>query len=744
MVASVVRDIQGMAKFAGVKSADSAVTPGKADREYLVGETRLVMAPSCWDTESYLPLLEAWKPGAVGSSETAPNLLRDLLTPTAKVIQTANAAVSKQLASTPSDPHSHEQAAFLLGVFGIRENARQFSDLRPLLCRMTAHLTIAMKLRAGNNPSPDGQWAQVLYDYHAGRPLKARKLMEQIKTDGDTERWKRAVEVLITGDWRRTGDLAEPSLAEAIAHSRALKLHRGNPKMLEFVTTHKDLQAIPDWSRLVSGAGKSVEEGHIAMESAVGMEFLEISEIFQIGEQPDPEKLAKYLAIESPTALIGKDGNPRVIPDAEWAAYFRRHFFAVCADVSRFAIRQWGSMEAAEQWEITTLAYCRMLPGHELVEPLLSTKPADFQSDLLATAEFIRKNPEMVPTRLWYDYREPNLEIRAETRMPGQTPWFREVSPPGTAHDPTRRIRFEGILGGVWIDHIRTLHARNPWNHELCYELAQNAGSDLAGINGAWGELREYSFRPLRQILEVPTLTPDERIKTLQILATLDPEEGLELGSILAITGRQEEAIKAYENAFENAPDRVAVSNRSLWMIHYYKSHGQDAKAREIADHNAEVYSLSGLFSAMMLAIEEKDAARAMGYAKAISERYEDDSYLVAAAWGAGRDEKALRSIFPDGLREVTVADFDPTQRLKGAMLKENSVTANAVGLRAGDVVLAVDGKRVETFEQYILLMSCKLDPNTRIIYLRRNEIQELECQIPDLRLSVEMGTFPN
>jgi hypothetical protein len=361
MVSKVVRDLQGMAALAGEKPAEAAVTPGKEDREYLVGETRLVMAPSCWDPKSYSPLLENWKPVARASNEAAPDFLRDLLTPTAKVIQQANKSASKHLETAPTDPLAHEQAAFLLGVFGIRENARQFSDLRPLLCRMTAHLAFSEKLRAGADPSPVGKWAQVLYDYHAGRPRKSLELMQSIPTEGDAGRWKRVVELLITGDWRRTDDLADPSLAEAIAHSRALKLHRGNPVMLEFVTGRKDLQAVPEWSRLLAAMGKSVEEGHIAMESAVAMEFLEMGEVFRTGKDPEPDKLAKFLALESPAALTGKDGTLRVIPDGEWAAYFRRHFFAACSDVSWFAIRQWGSPEAAAEWEKMALSYCRKL-----------------------------------------------------------------------------------------------------------------------------------------------------------------------------------------------------------------------------------------------------------------------------------------------------------------------------------------------------------------------------------------------
>jgi hypothetical protein len=35
--------------------------------------------------------------------------------------------------------------------------------------------------------------------------------------------------------------------------------------------------------------------------------------------------------------------------------------------------------------------------------------------------------------------------------------------------------------------------------------------------------------------------------------------------------------------------------------------------------------------------------------------------------------------------------------------------------------------------------MSSKLDPHTRIIYRRGKRIGELDCQIPDLRLDVDM-----
>lgn len=79
MVAKVVRDLQGMATLAGEKLADAAVTNGKADREYLVGSTKRVIAPSCWDPASYLLPMESWKPVAPNTAGAVPDLLHDLL-----------------------------------------------------------------------------------------------------------------------------------------------------------------------------------------------------------------------------------------------------------------------------------------------------------------------------------------------------------------------------------------------------------------------------------------------------------------------------------------------------------------------------------------------------------------------------------------------------------------------------------------------------------------------------------------
>jgi len=739
LVSGTVKDIGGMITLAGGKSAGDKAVPQKQAREYAVGSVKVTMAPSCWDTASYKPLFAASGLSAKPHPDAAPDLLRDLLTPTAIVIQKANDTISERLKAAPADPLVHEEAAFLIGIFGMRENSRMFFDTRQSVSRITAHLAFADHLRAGGQPSLVGNWARVFHHYLAGRARVARDLAAAIPSEGDSAHWKRVIGLLITGDWRGNGDLEESSLAEAIAHARALKEHRGNPAMIEFVGAHKELQESPEWMRLLSGRGASVEEGHQTMEAGLTVEIMEVSQVFSLGEEGSPEQLAGVLSPESPAALVDGKGSPRVIADGDWAAYFRRHFFASCTDTAWFTMREWASMEGAVSWEKAVLPYCKALPGHELVEPFLATNGTTYGSRHQAAVKYVLAFPEKTNSCVWRDLEVATLQDVSGLPMPDQIPWFREVSPPGTAYIPERRVGFKGI--DVDYDNkIKMLHEINPWDTELCWRLSYINGTTPEALKKAWGEMREYSAVALRQTLNSPSANMDDRIESLEHMAAFDVGENLRLGEALVLAGRTEEAAKAYKKAFDDAPDRVRVSNTTQWLIYYYLNRGWDKKAREVADHNEEVFSARGLSSALALALVEEDAPRARKIAEAIAERYGDRSYLEVAAWDGGKNQQLLDSVFPGGIKTVTLADFDLAQTYKGTRIVENSLPVKAAGLRAGDVILAVDGKRVESYRQYFLLMASGLEPNVKMIYRRGKKIiAEADCRLPSRRLESSM-----
>lgn len=733
MVDLVVRNLARMAEAAGVETGSVQVVPS-GEHLFEAGKSRLKMSPSCWDMASYSHLLTTWDPKrSDAGSETDGILLESLLTPTVQVLRKANSEVSRLIADHPSDPAAHERAAFLLGVLGIRENARCFSDIRPLLCRMTAHLAFAAHLRNGSEPGPEGTWATILHNLHMGRPKEALRLAESQPDSEESGRWKRAVKLLITGDWRRGNDLPDLTLIEAIAQSRALRDHRGNAEMIAFLEEQKELQATAEWSRSLAGPGKSVDDGHIAMRSAIPMELAEIGAVFPIGDEPTPKDLSKVL----PDGL-GDFTDAEVISKADWAAYFRRHFFAAASDVSYFAIRQWGEMDAAAEWEDTVLPYCKVWKGHELVSPLMAVNTATYQKRLAAARESILANPQLVPMAHWFIFRFPVLQCDSAMAMPDQMPWFRTVSPPATAHDPFGRIRFEGIHTR-WQETIWELHQIDPWKSPLCFELADNPAKDAAEVKAIWGDLMEYSVRPLRILLRVSSVTPEERIDVLGKYAAIDPNQAIKLGEELVIAGRDDEAIRAFENGFENATNRVAFSNRSQWMIHHYKKKGDDEAAQRIADHNAEVYSHRGLESAMTLALVEGDFRLASSIADKIDERYNEPAHPMIAAWASGKDQRAAAELFPKGERKVSLEELKSAKELSGLRIGDNSTCVRLNGLRLGDIILAGDGTKIETFPQYMAVMCRKLDPEVTFIVRRAGQYSEKRCILPNRRLETSL-----
>ena len=739
MVSSIVDDLAGMARLASGQIPDGEVKEDGKDHQFTYGITELQMQPSCWDQASYVKLVKSWKPVASDAPEPALDIVNTLLTPTATQLQRANTVISGRLAKFPGSHTAHEEAAFLLGVLGMRENARDFSDIRALLGRITAHLAMAQVLRGEDEISLAGTWAEVFHNLHMGRPIVARKSLDSIPLEGASGRWRRAVEMFITGDWRRGGDLDEPRLIEVIALARAIQVHRGTSAAVELMQTSEALQAIPEWTRLLLRSGSSVEEGHIAMRSGPGMEFVEISEIFKIGAEPDESSIERHLIKDAPSRLIAQKGVPQVISDADWAAYFRRHLYACFDSVSRFTIRQWDSHEAAVEWEKSVEPYCRNLPDYELVRPFFLTNDKDYQAANKEAGKYIIKHPERVPVALWTGFKSPNIESRPNQTMPEQSQWFRDVSPPETAHDPQRRVYFEGIHGGKWITSVIALHKIDPWNRMLCYEVAENTGNNAESVKKAWGESREYSVRPLKQILESRELTLKDRIDTLKTYAGISPEVGTDLGQALVLAGKPEEAIKAYEMAFESAADRVGISNKTPWMIWYYKSIGEDTKARDIADHNAEVYSARGLRSAMTLALDEKDLARAEDYAAKVMERYGYSDGWAAVGVATGKTNPVFKSVFSDGVEKASLADFNEAEKYAGVRVNDASVIVSASGMRQGDVVMAVDGIRVKTFPQYVAVMDTTLNPVTKFIFKRGRKLMEIECILPERRLDTDM-----
>ena len=730
MVDRIVRDL---ASITGETQSVPDLEPAGRNGSYRIGDTELQLQPSCWDPASFAPLVAAWAPH--GSPDPSPrsDLLTRLQNPSVAELQAANEKVSAELERNPLDASAHDRAALVLGALGLREDAGDFSDLRPLLCRTVAHLTMARQLRGDREPNAEGRVAAAIFETLAGRPRQALDHLDKLPEQAATSPWKRALRIEITGDWRLLPEPEDATVLEKIILVRAIGIHRGSDALLELVGRHEDMQRIAAWSRSLAAGPISVDQGHLLQSASIALELQEINERFLLGESLEIERLEQIFGAPATARLIDEEGRVAVVSEGDWADYFRRHFFHAASAVQKFIIQKWTAPEAAEDWEAGLLPVCRAMGRSELVAPLLATSEASFLASGGEAGELIRQHPELVPMALWFNYRFPILDGCSTPTLPSQTEWSTHVSPPGTAYLPRYRTRHEGILNR-WSETMKQLHAIDPWDPTLCREVAEIAGNRPEDIASAWGNLQHYSIRPHRQALNSPHLDLEESVEVLQHLSELDLDHAVDLGRTLVVLGRPEEAIEAFERAFEEAPDRVKVANLSQWMIHHYLATGDAGKAREVADHNAKVFSDSGLESAISLAVVEDRLDDAMGLAVAMRDRYGRDDHVHTVEALRDPESAGARKIFPDGKQKVRLADFDKEQRHQGLQLQQVQPWLKPSGLRSRDLVLAFDGCRVTTVSQLNHLQITKLEPHVPVIVRRGRNLLELNLVLPERR----------
>ena len=185
--------------------------------------------------------------------------------------------------------------------------------------------------------------------------------------------------------------------------------------------------------------------------------------------------------------------------------------------------------------------------------------------------------------------------------------------------------------------------------------------------------------------------------------------------------GFANDAVQAFERAVEAARDRVAVSIGARWLVQRYFEEGRTDRALEVARQCAAVHSAGGLDILGQLAERMGRYDEAEGAYVAMARSYPDEAFRLSAYYiryerrvadGRYRAQAAAaeRELFPGGMKQVSVAELrtlaagsgGPGASPVGAPMREMPTKdLQAVGLRMGDTVLAVDGYRVLNASQY-------------------------------------------
>lgn len=707
-----------------------------------------------WDPDAFVSLAKGSFGDAVAIASSDPGFvdvhpaLTSLDVPT---LVESSKTVSQMLAANMRNPRAHESAALVIGAFALRDAADVFSDVRWALNRMTAHLAAARALRADEQRSPDGAIANVIVLALANH--QARGLAELGSLGSGTppeplNAWVRALHLRITQDWRALAEPATASRLEKLEYFRARRatVKRQRPS-IQLATVGEDIAA--DFMRIGQESYLGVEDAHTFIGEGLEMELAEARAVYRrMHGRPMPELLPDALNHRAPRLI--SDG-PHVLPWGAWAEFYQRHIAMNIGLMDSYLRHQLGQPESANdtrrqldarlgQLTMFPVGTQRRTKGSEGTEADLA-----YLRDVIALAA---KAPELITLRAWKWFELGASYEPVDRGMPVAAAWFAA---------PTTAVPFEaglrhsaGIRAG---DHSEPLVTGSPHDTTLLIETAAGDRQDAA-VKHARGLLayhHDYDLRALESSVSHMS-SEAERLPLRRKSCELNSRECLTLASSLLYMEDEAGAADLYARLLvDREIDAVTRSYEFHWPVQYFYRHRQIDKAIALAEEATQAcrtctYVTRGWLNEKLGKLDEAENEH---LEKAIE--YKDLSGLIAFYYRRVEIDRNLAyetkwlkwraEWFANGLQAEPSTMTGVPQ--VGVFVNKDSEHSRAAGIRAGDIIVGLDGWRVDNSNQYFTILAFKDDPILNLTVSRGGQLVKIQPKSPTRKFGTELQTHP-
>ncbi len=685
-----------------------------------------------WDwTRTLIDLMVPDLPASFPSSSGSTATLAALLTPTSEVIAKESERLSRELEANSIDPYLHLEAALLVGMMSMRETAGMFTDLRPNLCRSTAHLAIANALLPFSQENPLQGIALAVHNLHLDHQLLALDGIDALDaTMQDSPQsavytaWKDALYTRITGDWRVLKQKPGRTLFENMELFGALCRSISPVRAIAWIREAEE-HNIPfnEAARVAADWDYNVSSGHLLLKNSVNAELQELANLFRA--EPflnDFDQLVAFLNQTGSSAVaVDADGRPRweVISKGAWGAYFQRVIMHRILHEYRFYSYVWGVEDRARAFYAFTREQMSRLKLYPVYMRVCATDPGEMRTATHLIQPVIKKAPETITLRCANVFRA----MKGEKWRAGNGLkylfngyWYVHAPLPGTVFD------IESRMVGGFVNDRESLNICQAALKVAPYQLKLIAFyQKMLKEHGVWNKetfnriyapFIDYNLGALNTLSELNQYNPDikdkEQIDLYRRICEIDPDQYFELGEYLARAGRKEEAARAYQQGVDKAIDRVLVANKSEWLVFYYYHSGEKEKALEVAEAGAAVGSYSGFHTMAQLCEKIGDLKGTEKYYRKIAERYGDPTTLIRffqsnpqkASFKSKRDE-LIHALFPEGLQTITLNEATGAPKV-GLVFVKSERWMSQYGLKQGDIIIAVNGYRIQNKEQFL------------------------------------------
>ena len=705
-----------------------------------------------WAPQHYVPVAVALLPRSrIAACDSASPLVGRLLDLEADVIQRENIRISARLKTDMRCAPAHEEAALLLGALALREAAGPFSDPRRLLSRMTAHLAMADAVQRAS-PGLVRRLADAVLLTLAGRERSALELLAALDppdSDLDLQAWVRVLRLRNTGDWRILPEPRRATLIEQLELLRATAARLGDGRARRLYESFQAPRNVPDWGRVFLQGRASVEAGNQFGASAVPAELAEAQAVRRSYAPAvaldDLAALVKELTAEPGHGPIHASGDVWVIEWGMWAASAERHILMALSELEDHLHRMLGLPERAA--ELRTFAKrfspLRLYP---VLAVTTARSAADRREAVTAAGALAELRPELLTDSAWSMVLAKGRELEPPHAVRSSSGWFTSVILPGTAFDVASRVSAEGRppLDATTIAELR---GRAPYAPSLVWETLRTFGSSpphgvlRREFGAALAYDRHYAARLARRLWD----NEDAYVGHMEVLARLDPDSRAELADYLADRGRWEEASSQAERYVKEAIDQVGVSRSVTWLLRYYHDRGERDKATTHADRVAEVHSYAGLVARANLHDWRGELDDAERFYRTAAERYDDWADLLAfhirnRHTRRGHDD-LVRKIFPEGLSEIVFSRLTGVP-VDGVEVTYTGASGYRAGIRAGDIIVGVDGFLVRNLAQYQALRNANAAPAIDFVVWRNGEYRRLNMNLRHTWIISRLRTY--
>lgn len=708
-----------------------------------------------WDPRTFAPLVEplglsVGTPAKARAGDRADDLPTRLLSPTLDVLLAENQRVSDTLRTTAS-ADAHEQAALLLGALALREAGGPFSDIRPALNRMAAHLAVAGAWRGTSAPSLSGVIARAVLLTVVGREVDALAAVQPLTSVSPTAAaWARALATRATGDWRRLPRADRASLLERSEFGRALRARIGDHRLLGWLeATNQDPTAL-FWTRPLLTNGFSVEAGSLAAYALVG-ELAEASVLAGAFAGVAP---ADQPGVLRAMATAGAPVDAAAFRVLDWpllAGAAERHVVASARSVYDHE----SNLARAAKLRALPATLEKQLGGLPLLPLALAFMHEDaaLQRRALASAvTLLRAQPERVPPAIWtWLARDGARQLRAA--WPSPDVWFTPWQPDGTVMAAGDRSLRTNASPPASVPELRRLHALAPSNSWASWLLAWNGSMEappLAVARDIAGAVLEYDAVAILRMFRIRSATPADTVALATSLCELDGDQCFVLASELLRDGRDVEAADEYRRWATRSRSRVTVSNQMQWLVRYLLDEGNAVLAEQLAKDAADVGSGTGMATHAEFLERRGDLAGAEQIFERIRARYDISAWPLGAyhlrqwkrtgdTFARDRGMALVADRFPSGLEP---APTDGAAPVDGVAFTTFGRRAERAGLRASDILVGIDGYRVRSDRQLAVVIRLALSNEMTFTVWRDGGYVTFPATLPQRWLGVATADY--